>query len=121
MGRSHRRAGQCPPHQRTDGAAVDAEGNEYAAKFKGRRVCKFPPDGRLLAEIHTPEQCSLCLAFFWEPEDPVCHHGLPWPQRSRAGDVRAIGRSVLYAGGGTWPNRELLRGLNFRPQYVQKT
>ncbi|APW35950.1 gluconolactonase [Rhodoferax koreense] len=42
---------------RPDGATVDAEGNYYAAMFEGRRVCKFAPDGRLLAEIETPAQC----------------------------------------------------------------
>ncbi len=42
---------------RPDGAAVDVEGNYYAAMFEGRRICKLAPDGRLLAEYPTPAQC----------------------------------------------------------------
>ena len=48
---------------RPDGAAVDAEGNYYAAMFEGRRICKFAPDGRLLAEIPTPAQCPTMPCF----------------------------------------------------------
>lgn len=42
---------------RPDGAAVDVQGNYYAAMFEGQRVCKFAPDGRLLAEYATPAMC----------------------------------------------------------------
>lgn len=42
---------------RPDGATVDAEGSYYAAMFEGRRLAKFAPDGRLLAEFETPAQC----------------------------------------------------------------
>ncbi|QTN26513.1 SMP-30/gluconolactonase/LRE family protein [Rhodoferax sp. AJA081-3] len=42
---------------RPDGAAVDVEGNYYAAMFEGQRICKFAPDGRLLAEIPVPAMC----------------------------------------------------------------
>lgn len=42
---------------RPDGAAVDVQGNYYAAMFEGRRICKFAPDGTLLAELPTPAQC----------------------------------------------------------------
>jgi sugar lactone lactonase YvrE len=42
---------------RPDGAAVDVQGNYYAAMFEGRRVCKFAPDGTLLAEFAAPAQC----------------------------------------------------------------
>lgn len=48
---------------RPDGAAVDVEGNYYAAMFEGRRICKFSPDGRLLAEIATPAQCPTMPCF----------------------------------------------------------
>ena len=42
---------------RPDGAAVDVEGNYYAAMFEGQRICKFAPDGTLLAEIAVPAMC----------------------------------------------------------------
>ncbi len=42
---------------RPDGAAVDVLGNYYAAMYEGARICKFAPDGSLLAEIATPAQC----------------------------------------------------------------
>ncbi len=42
---------------RPDGAAVDVQGNYYAAMFEGQRICKFAPDGRLLAEIPVPALC----------------------------------------------------------------
>jgi sugar lactone lactonase YvrE len=42
---------------RPDGAAVDVQGNYYTAMYEGARICKFAPDGRLLAEIATPAQC----------------------------------------------------------------
>jgi sugar lactone lactonase YvrE len=42
---------------RPDGAAVDIEGNYYAAMFEGRGIAKFAPDGRLLAHIPVPAQC----------------------------------------------------------------
>ncbi len=48
---------------RPDGAAVDVQGNYYAAMFEGRRICKFAPDGRLLAEITTPAQCPTMPCF----------------------------------------------------------
>ena len=48
---------------RPDGAAVDVQGNYYAAMFEGRRLCKFAPDGRLLAEIATPAQCPTMPCF----------------------------------------------------------
>lgn len=47
-----------PAYQgRPDGAAVDVEGNYYAAMFEGQRICKFAPDGQLLAEIPIPAMC----------------------------------------------------------------
>jgi sugar lactone lactonase YvrE len=42
---------------RPDGAAVDVQGNYYAAMFEGRRICQFAPSGALLKEIPTPAQC----------------------------------------------------------------
>lgn len=48
---------------RPDGAAVDVEGNYYAAMFEGRRICKFAPDGRLLASWETPAQCPTMPCF----------------------------------------------------------
>jgi sugar lactone lactonase YvrE len=66
---AHRTFAQLPPKPggwafedatyrgRPDGAAVDVQGNYYAAMYEGARICKFAPDGRLLAEIATPAQC----------------------------------------------------------------
>ena len=48
---------------RPDGAAVDVQGNYYAALFEGRRLCKFAPDGTLLAEYATPAQCPTMPCF----------------------------------------------------------
>jgi sugar lactone lactonase YvrE len=48
---------------RPDGAAVDVQGNYYAAMFEGARVCKFAPDGTLLAELPTPAQCPTMPCF----------------------------------------------------------
>ena len=48
---------------RPDGAAVDVQGNYYVAMFEGRRVCKFAPDGALLAELATPAQCPTMPCF----------------------------------------------------------
>ena len=48
---------------RPDGAAVDVEGNYYAAMFEGRRICKMSPDGALLASWDTPAQCPTMPCF----------------------------------------------------------
>ncbi|NDH53741.1 MAG: SMP-30/gluconolactonase/LRE family protein [Betaproteobacteria bacterium] len=48
---------------RPDGAAVDVQGNYYAAMFEGKRLLKFAPDGQLLAEIATPAQCPTMPCF----------------------------------------------------------
>jgi sugar lactone lactonase YvrE len=48
---------------RPDGAAVDAQGNYYAAMFEGQRLCKFAPDGTLLAEIPLPVRCPTMPCF----------------------------------------------------------
>lgn len=48
---------------RPDGAAVDMEGNYFVAMYEGARVCKFSPDGQLLAEFRTPVQCPTMVCF----------------------------------------------------------
>jgi sugar lactone lactonase YvrE len=48
---------------RPDGAAVDADGSYFASMFEGRRVCKFAPDGTLLAQFDTPAQCPTMPCF----------------------------------------------------------
>jgi sugar lactone lactonase YvrE len=48
---------------RPDGAAVDVQGNYFVAMFEGRRLCKFAPDGTLLAEWATPVQCPTMPCF----------------------------------------------------------
>ncbi len=48
---------------RPDGAAVDLQGNYYVAMYEGARVCKFAPDGRLLAQFATPAQCPTMPCF----------------------------------------------------------
>ncbi len=48
---------------RPDGAAVDTEGNYYAAMFEGKRVLKLSPSGELLADIATPVQCPTMVCF----------------------------------------------------------
>ena len=48
---------------RPDGAAVDVQGNYYAAMFEGAQVCKFAPDGTLLHAWPTPAQCPTMPCF----------------------------------------------------------
>ena len=48
---------------RPDGAAVDVQGNYYVAMYEGGRVCKFAPDGTLLAEMATPALCPTMPCF----------------------------------------------------------
>lgn len=48
---------------RPDGAAVDTEGNYYAAMFEGKRVLKLSPSGELLADIAAPVQCPTMVCF----------------------------------------------------------
>ena len=48
---------------RPDGAAVDAQGHYFVAMYEGRRLCKFAPDGTLVAEIATPAQCPTMPCF----------------------------------------------------------
>ena len=42
---------------------MDVQGNYFVAMFEGRRVCKFAPDGTLLAEWATPVQCPTMPCF----------------------------------------------------------
>ena len=54
----------CGPYGgRPDGAAVDSEGNYYAAMYEGRRILKFSPAGALLQEIAAPVQCPTMPCF----------------------------------------------------------
>ena len=48
---------------RPDGAAVDVEGNYYAAMFEGARVLKLSPSGELLANIAVPALCPTMPCF----------------------------------------------------------
>lgn len=48
---------------RPDGAAVDAQGNYWAAMFEGARLCQFAPDGTLLQSFATPAQCPTMPCF----------------------------------------------------------
>lgn len=48
---------------RPDGAAVDREGNYYAAMFEGGRLVKLSPAGELLAEMPVPAQCPTMPCF----------------------------------------------------------
>ena len=46
---------------RPDGACVDADGCYWSARFKGGRVIRFTPDGRIDREIHLPcSQVTMC-------------------------------------------------------------
>jgi sugar lactone lactonase YvrE len=57
------KAGQPGYGGRPDGAAVDVEGNYYAAMFEGAGVLKFSPAGELLQEIAVPSQCPTMPCF----------------------------------------------------------
>jgi sugar lactone lactonase YvrE len=48
---------------RSDGAAVDVQGNYYAAMYEGAQLCKFAPDGTLLQAWPTPAQCPTMPCF----------------------------------------------------------
>jgi sugar lactone lactonase YvrE len=55
--------GQAAYGGRPDGAAVDVQGNYYSAAFEGGQVCKFAPDGTLLATFPTPVLCPTMPCF----------------------------------------------------------
>jgi sugar lactone lactonase YvrE len=48
---------------RPDGAAVDVDGNYYAAMFEGARIVKLSPSGALLASIPVPAPCPTMPCF----------------------------------------------------------
>jgi sugar lactone lactonase YvrE len=48
---------------RPDGAAVDSEGNYWSAFYRGGKVVKVSPGGRILAEYAIPAQCPTMCAF----------------------------------------------------------
>jgi len=48
---------------RPDGAAVDRDGNYWIAFYRGGKVVKLSPQGRVLAEYPTPALCPTVCAF----------------------------------------------------------
>jgi sugar lactone lactonase YvrE len=48
---------------RPDGAAVDQQGHYWVALFEGQRVCRFSPEGRLIASYSTPALRSTMVCF----------------------------------------------------------
>ena len=72
---------------RPDGSAVDVQGNYYAAMFEGARICKFAPDGSLLAEIAAPAQCPTMPCFGGEDLQTLflttARHGRSAPELER--------------------------------------
>jgi len=49
--------------ERPDGAATDAEGAYWSAFYRGGKVVRISPDGRVLAEHAIPAMCPSCCAF----------------------------------------------------------
>jgi sugar lactone lactonase YvrE len=48
---------------RPDGGAVDSAGNYWTAFYRGGKVVKLSPEGRILAEYPTPAMCPTMCAF----------------------------------------------------------
>ena len=48
---------------RPDGAAVDVQGHYWVALYEGQRLCRFAPDGRLVAQYPTPAVCPTMPCF----------------------------------------------------------
>jgi sugar lactone lactonase YvrE len=48
---------------RPDGGAVDSAGNYWTAFYRGGKVVKLSPGGRVLAEYPTPAMCPTMCAF----------------------------------------------------------
>ena len=48
---------------RPDGAAVDSDGNYWSAFYRGGKVVKLSPQGRILGEFATPAMCPTMCAF----------------------------------------------------------
>ena len=51
------------PGDRPDGAAVDSEGCYWSAQYRGGKIKRMAPDGRLLAEYPVPAMCPTMCAF----------------------------------------------------------
>ena len=51
------------PGDRPDGAAVDSEGCYWSAQYRGGKLKRIAPDGRLLAEYRVPAMCPTMCAF----------------------------------------------------------
>ena len=48
---------------RPDGGAVDRDGCYWTALYRGGKVVRFAPDGRVLAEFAVPAMCPTMCAF----------------------------------------------------------
>lgn len=72
---------------RPDGAAVDALGHYWVAMYEGQRLCRFAPDGRLLAEYPTPVVCPTMPCFGGEDLKTLylttARQGRSAPERAR--------------------------------------
>ena len=51
------------PGDRPDGAAVDSEGCYWTAQYRGGKLKRIAPDGRLLSEVRLPAMCPTMCAF----------------------------------------------------------
>ena len=51
------------PGDRPDGAAVDSEGWYWTAQYRGGKLKRIAPDGRLLTEVPLPAMCPTMCAF----------------------------------------------------------
>jgi sugar lactone lactonase YvrE len=51
------------PGDRPDGAAVDSEGCYWTAQYRGGKLKRIAPDGRLLGEVRLPAMCPTMCAF----------------------------------------------------------
>ena len=51
------------PGDRPDGAAVDSEGCYWTAQYRGGKLKRMAPDGRLLTEVALPAMCPTMCAF----------------------------------------------------------
>lgn len=49
--------------ERPDGAAIDREGCYWSALYRGGKVVRIAPDGRVLAEFAVPAMCPTMCAF----------------------------------------------------------
>jgi sugar lactone lactonase YvrE len=49
--------------ERPDGAAIDRDGCYWSALYRGGKVVRIAPDGRVLAEFAVPAMCPTMCAF----------------------------------------------------------